>query len=120
MLGCCAQSLLLHLQYAAYEKPPLVFAVVMHQHLSPGMSLPAMAACIFWDEHVVVAVHHLPVPCTLLGCTHLPIVIAAYLGMNLYFQKVKKTYRPLSTYIDNSKNKEAGSFTADLDSAEEV
>ena len=47
-------------------------------------------------------------------------MIAVYLGMNLYFQKVKKTYRPLSTYTDNSKNKEAGSFTADLDSAEEV
>lgn len=52
--------------------------------------------------------------------SHVCIVIAVYLGMNLYYQKVKKTYRPLSTYTNNSKNTEAGPFTADLDSAEEV
>ncbi|DBB05337.1 hypothetical protein WJX82_005298 [Trebouxia sp. C0006] len=43
-----------------------------------------------------------------------------YSGMNLYFQKVKKTYRPLTTYTREAKNGEAGAFTADLDSAEEV
>ncbi|KAL3147330.1 hypothetical protein ABBQ32_002814 [Trebouxia sp. C0010 RCD-2024] len=48
------------------------------------------------------------------------ISLMVYLGMNLYYQKVKKTYRPLSTYTNNSKNTEAGPFTADLDSAEEV
>lgn len=45
---------------------------------------------------------------------------AVYLGMNLYFQKVKKTYRPLATYTREAKSGEAGAFTADLDSAEEV
>ncbi len=40
--------------------------------------------------------------------------------MNLYFQKVKKTYRPLATYTREAKSGEAGAFTADLDSAEEV
>ncbi len=47
-------------------------------------------------------------------------VAAVYSGMNLYFQKVKKTYRPLTTYTREAKNGEAGAFTADLDSAEEV
>lgn len=45
---------------------------------------------------------------------------AVYSCMNLYFQKVKKTYRPLATYTREAKNGEAGTFTADLDSAEEV
>ena len=40
--------------------------------------------------------------------------------MNFYFQKVKKTYRPLAAYTREGKSAEAGSFTADLDSAEEV
>ena len=57
-----------------------------------------------------------------IALTHDPLIVwfAVYFGMNLYFQKVKKTYRPLATYTNNSKNTEAGSFTADLDSAEEV
>ena len=51
---------------------------------------------------------------------NLPSCFAVYSGMNLYFQKVKKTYRPLTTYTREGKNGEAGAFTADLDSAEEV
>ena len=60
------------------------------------------------------------VGCMAFGLPHRWVLLAVYLGMNLYFQKVKKTYRPLPTYTNNSKNTEAGSFTADLDSAEEV
>jgi len=46
--------------------------------------------------------------------------LLAYLGMRMYFQRVKKTYRPLEAYTHASSNGEAGSFSADLDSAEKV
>ena len=79
-----------------------------------------LGADLFGSHIVEIAnIMHLAMSLAVL-LSYLCIMLAVYLGMNLYYQKVKKTYRPLSTYTTNSKNTESGPFTADLDSAEEV
>lgn len=72
-------------------------------------SNPLSVKCIWHDKHVAVE-----------KINNLHCYSAVYMGMRMYFQRVKKTYRPLTAYTHDSSNGEAGSFSADLDSAEKV
>ena len=84
-----------------------------HWEMQSLSAVVLMHTSICADSHVACYAH-------MSGCEACLDCVAVYCGMRTYFQRVKKTYRPLTAYAHESTNGEAGSFSADLDSAEKV